>query len=153
MKLTSRRRGYFGIGIFHTKTEGNVGTLWRHAQLYGADFIFTIGKRYKKQSEDTTHGYKHIPLYHYSDYEDFIGHVPYDCPVICVELNDGAKGLNETHHPERAIYLLGAEDHGIPADVLHGKQCIQIEAPNAQSMNVATAGTLVMYDRFIKGEK
>jgi hypothetical protein len=34
-------RGYFGIGIYHGKTEENIGTLWRSAYAYGADFVFT----------------------------------------------------------------------------------------------------------------
>ena len=37
---------YFEIGIFHTKTEQNVGTLWRSAFQLGAAGVFTIGKRY-----------------------------------------------------------------------------------------------------------
>ena len=33
------KRGYFGIGIFHGKTETNIGTLWRSAAILGADNI------------------------------------------------------------------------------------------------------------------
>jgi len=47
------QRGFFGIGIQNIKTESNIGTLWRSANILGADFIYTIGKRYKKQSSDT----------------------------------------------------------------------------------------------------
>lgn len=43
------KKGYYGIGIYETKEETNVGTLWRSAQNFGADFIFTIGARYKTQ--------------------------------------------------------------------------------------------------------
>ena len=32
-------RGYYAIGIEHTKTAENVGTLWRSADLLGAAFI------------------------------------------------------------------------------------------------------------------
>lgn len=45
--------GYFEIGIFHSKTEQNIGTLWRSAYQLGASGIFTIGKRYKEMSSDT----------------------------------------------------------------------------------------------------
>jgi tRNA (guanosine-2'-O-)-methyltransferase len=44
-------RGYYGIGIENVKTAENVGTLWRSAYILGASFIFTIGKRYKKQAK------------------------------------------------------------------------------------------------------
>lgn len=146
-------RGYFGIGVYHPKTQENIGTLWRHAKLYGADFIFTIGHRYKKQASDTSNTSLHIPLYNYVDYQDFKDHLPYNCPVVCVELAENAQSLPEVNHPERAVYLLGAEDHGIPSEILKGKQIIQIPSVEPQSMNVSVSGTLIMYDRFIKANK
>ncbi len=146
-------RGYFGIGIWHTKTPVNIGTLWRHATLYGAQFVFTIGRRYTRQGSDTCKTDRHIPLHHYRDFDDFKDHIPFGCQIVCVEMADKATLLPDAHHPEQAAYLLGAEDHGLPADVLRGRQTIQIPSPSDFSMNVATAGTLVMYDRFVKGER
>lgn len=143
-------RGYFGIGVYLPKTEENIGTLWRHARLYGADFIFTIGRRYRKQASDTSNTQLHIPLYHYEDYTDFENHLPTNCPVVCVELAEGSQSLPDVNHPERAVYLLGAEDRGIPEEILKGKQVIQIPSIEPQSMNVAVSGTLVMYDRLVK---
>lgn len=146
-------RGYFGIGVYYPKTEANIGILWRHARLYGADFIFTIGRRYRKESGDTSNTSRHTPLFHYEDYDDFDSHRPSNSNVVCVEQREGAKTLPETPHPEQAIYLLGAEDRGLPEEILRGKQCIEIPTKEPQSMNVATAGTLIMYDRFVKGTK
>ena len=40
-----RNKGYFGIGIINPKSKTNVGSLWRSANILGASFIFTIGKR------------------------------------------------------------------------------------------------------------
>lgn len=54
-------RGYFGVGIYHTKTEQNVGTLMRSAQCFGAAFVFTIGKRYHRQSSDTMNAMNALP--------------------------------------------------------------------------------------------
>jgi tRNA G18 (ribose-2'-O)-methylase SpoU len=145
-------RGYFGMGIFHSKHEINIGTLWRHAYMYGASFIFTIGARYKTQSSDTLKTPKHIPMYHYSDVDVFMESRPYDCPLVCVELSDESISLPDFTHPERAIYLLGAEDHGLPESVLDRAQYI-VQIPPSHSMNVAVAGTLVMYDRFLKSRR
>ena len=143
------KRGYFGIGIFHGKTETNIGTLWRSASILGADFIFTIGKRYKAQASDTMKTPRHIPLYNYSDYNDFFQHVPYDCPVIAVELSENSVPLEKFKHPERCIYLLGAEDHGLPNNILiRCRDTVQLIGDYC--MNVATAGSIVMYDRAIK---
>lgn len=147
-------RGYFGIGIFHGKHEINIGTLWRHAYMYGASFIFTIGARYKTQSSDTLKTPKHIPMYYYSDVDVFMESRPYDCPLVCIELSDESISLPDFTHPERAIYLLGAEDHGLPRSVLDRAQYIvQIPSPSKHSMNVAVTGTLVMYDRFLKSRR
>ena len=144
------KRGYFGIGIFHGKTKSNIGTLWRSAAILGADFIFTIGKRYKAQSSDTMKAPRHIPLYHYTDYDDFFRHLPYGCPVIGVELTDRSIPLQQFIHPERCVYLLGAEDHGLPESILIRCQNI-VQLLGDYCMNVATAGSIVMYDRAVKG--
>ena len=143
------KRGYFGIGIFHGKTETNIGTLWRSAAILGADFIFTIGRRYRQQCSDTMKAPRHIPLYNYKDYDDFFAHVPYDCPVVAVELSDNSIPLEKYVHPERCIYLLGAEDHGLPENILN--RCREtVQLIGDYCMNVATAGSIVMYDRAVK---
>lgn len=142
-------RGYFGIGIYHAKHESNIGTLWRSANILGADFIFTIGRRYKRQCSDTMYTPRHIPLFHYSDWDDFFNHVPYDCPVVAIELDEHSIPLEAYHHRERCIYLLGAEDGGIPKNILAKcKETVQLLGNYC--MNVSTAGSIVMYDRKAK---
>lgn len=150
MKTSEKiKNGYYGIGIFHGKSEENIGTLWRSAFILDADFIFTIGKRYKTQCTDTPKAYRHIPLFHYDNWDDFLAHTPYNCPICAVELDDRAVSLDEYEHPERCIYLLGAEDHGIPHEVLnHCRDIVQI--PGRVCYNVAVAGSIVMYDRQAK---
>lgn len=142
-------RGYFGIGIYHTKNPANVGTLWRSAANLGADLIFTVGRRYKQQSSDTVKAFKHIPLLHFADMDDLIAHVPHDCLLVGVEQDASAQSLPDFAHPERCIYLLGAEDHGLAADV--AQRCHRlVEIPSDRCMNVAVAGSIVMYDRNTK---
>lgn len=141
-------RGYFGIGVYHIKSEVNLGTLWRSAYIYEADFIFTVGKRYKKQASDTLKTWRHVPLLHFNDYPDLKEHVPYSCPIVCIEIADNAVSLPTYVHPERAIYLLGAEDHGLPESVAWGHTVLEI--PSKLCLNVAVAGSIVMYDRYVK---
>lgn len=143
-------RGYFGIGIEHTKTEANVGTLWRSANLMGSSFIFTIGKRYKKQCTDTMSSEKHIPLYHFLTIDEL--NIPYGCRIVGVELDQKAKPIKSYIHPDRAIYILGAEDCGLSKNILSRVHDI-IVLPGEYSMNVAVAGSIVMYDRITKGSK
>jgi tRNA (guanosine-2'-O-)-methyltransferase len=143
-------RGYFGIGIYHTKTKANVGTLWRSAFNFGAAFIFTIGRRYEKQSSDTVRADKHIPLYHYITFEEFYENTPFNCQLIAIEQSDKSVDVKKFTHPERCIYLLGAEDHGLPDKILDkSKKIVHIDTP--QCLNVATAGSIIMFDRLNKG--
>jgi tRNA G18 (ribose-2'-O)-methylase SpoU len=145
-------RGYFGIGIEHTKTEVNVGTLWRSATAFGADFIFTIGRRYQKQPSDTQKSWKGIPLFHFTDFDDFRAHIPFDCRLVGVEIDPRAHDLTNFVHPERCIYLLGAEDNGLSKQAMqHCKTLIEI--PASFCLNVSVAGSIVMYDRIVKSKE
>lgn len=128
------------------RTWGRCGGLRR---FWGADFIFTIGRRYRHQCSDTMKAPRHIPLYNYADYDDFFRHLPWNCPVIAVELADNSVPLKGFVHPERCVYLLGAEDHGLPESVLcRCRETVQLIGDYC--MNVATAGSIVMYDRAVK---
>lgn len=143
------KRGYFGIGIFNVKTEYNIGTLWRSAQIMGASFIFTIGNRYKKQATDTSKAWRSIPLNNYANLEAFYQSMPYDCMLVGIELHDKSEPIKTFTHPERCIYLLGAEDSGLSNDAIN--KCHKlVQLPGEFSLNVSTAGSIVMYDRFIK---
>lgn len=143
-------RGFFEIGIYRGKTPANVGTLWRSAYQLGAAGVFTVGKRYPMQSSDTTQAHRHIAMREYLDEEAFLNAQPYNCPIVAIEM--GGKPLSKFAHPERAVYLLGAEDHGIPAKLLERCQhVVSLESIRTASFNVAVAGSLVMYDRMVKG--
>lgn len=145
-------RGFCGIGIYHGKTPANLGTLWRTAHIMGADFIYTIGARYRKQASDTTKAWRTLPLWHFDSFDDFHTAMPHDAQLVGVELDDTARMLDGFHHPERAMYLLGAEDHGLPPQVV--ERCARlVRLPGDMSMNVAVAGSIVLYDRCTKGER
>jgi len=152
MKKTKQKypeKGYFGIGIVNSEKELNIGTLWRSAYILGASFIFTIGAKYKKQCSDVVKAWTKIPLYYYSDFEDFHSHVPYDCRIVAVEMDERAGGIIEYEHHKRCIYLLGCESTGLGKKVMdrcHDK----IFLPGHHSLNVAVAGSVVMYDRYSK---
>lgn len=142
----AKARGFFGIGIYHTKNAINIGTLWRTANILGAAFVFTVGRRYKSQSSDTMGTTKHVPLFHYQDFDDFKSHLPNGCPIVGVELTDAAIDLKDFSHPERAVYMLGAEDNGIPLEILARCHSI-VRLHGNHSMNVSVAGSIVLYHR------
>jgi tRNA G18 (ribose-2'-O)-methylase SpoU len=147
-------RGYFAVGIYGNKTPANLGTLWRTASLYEAAFVFTVRKRYTRQCSDTPNTPKHKPLFHFDDIDDLIAHLPQGCPLIGVELDPRAIPLPSFGHPLSAAYLLGAEDNGLPADVVN--RChylVQIPTPAPWSMNVAVAGSIIVNDRHVKSQR
>lgn len=146
----STGRGFFGIGVYRPKTVHNIGLLWRSAHNMGAAFMFTIGHRYKQQCSDTTKAWKSVPLTQYADFDQMYEVMPKDCLLIGIEQAEGSELVHRVAHPERAIYLLGAEDFGLPADVL--TRCHRImEIPSTRCLNVGVAGSIVMYDRLLKG--
>lgn len=147
-KPTQPSRGFFGIGIYQPLHEVNVGTLWRSALVFGASMVFTVGRKYKRQAADTFHTSKHIPYQHYASMEDLISHLPHSSPLVGVELDDRAIKLGRYSHPERAIYILGREDLGLPLAVRD--QChslVQVESIRDLCLNVSVAGSLVMWHR------
>ena len=137
---------FFGIGIQNGKTPENLGVLWRTAQNLGASFIFTIGNRYAKQACDTHNAVKSMPYYHYDTFANFYENIPKGARLVAVEKTDNAQPLEEFEHPRRCVYLLGAEDHGLSKEAIENAHFL-VAFNSEYSLNVAVAGSIVMYDR------
>ncbi len=146
---TVNKRGYHAIGVFRGKTSHNLGTLWRSAYILGASYIFTVDGKYKKQSSDVVRAWSRIPLFNYKTFDDFLASIPYDCRIVGVEIDDNAEWLHEFEHPKRAIYLLGAEDTGLP-DFVKEKCHFIVKLPGNSSLNVGVTGSIVLHDRVSK---
>lgn len=143
-------RGYFGVAVWKPKNTDNVGTLWRSANIFGASFIAVIAGRYHKQASDTMATHRHVPLYHFDTFREFRDHQPSGCQIVAVELCDGARNVVDYAHPEAAVYLLGPEDDSLSAEILaacHSRLVI----PGTHCLNLAVAGSIVLYDRVAKG--
>lgn len=146
---TINNKGYCAIGVYRGKTEHNIGTLWRSAFILGAAYIFTVENKYKKQSSDVVRAWSRIPLFHHRTFDDLLNNIPHDCRLVGVEIDDRAEMLHEFEHPKRAIYLLGAEDTGLPEDV-KSKCHFLIKLPGNTSLNVGVTGSIVLHDRATK---
>lgn len=141
------KRGYFGLALYHPKKSSNWGSLVRTANLLNCSFIAAIGSRYPIQVSDTLKTHRHLPIFQFTTFEEFNKYmIPHDCQLVGVELDERAKDLREFVHPERAIYLLGAEDHGLPTKIMD--ECHHlVKLQGEYSMNVAVAGSIVLYHR------
>lgn len=140
-------RGHFGIGFYSPKYTVNAGTLIRSANAFGAAYAFTIADRYDGQASAVGHD-RHLPVHNHADVGAWLDALPYDTTPVCVELTPDATPLPRYHHPERAAYLLGPEDGDVPAELTGDHDTVRI--PGEWCLNVATAGSIVLYDRVAK---
>lgn len=143
-------KGFFGIGIENVMSTKNIGTLWRSAQIMGADFIFVIGESYTRMKTDTIAAHRQIPLFHFKCIDSFLISLPLESKLVGVELDTKSIPVTEFKHPHRAVYLLGSEGAGLSA---HAIQCCHtiVQLPGNLSLNVSVAGSIILYDRLMKG--
>ncbi len=72
--------------------------------------------------------------------------MPKGCSLVGVELLDSATDLPSFPHPLQCAYVLGPERGVLSAELLARCDHV-IRIPTNFSLNVATAGAIVMYDR------
>lgn len=145
-------RGYFGIGIDSVSKAGNVGNLIRTGHSFGASFVFAVrpkrfthnDERVTKSNADTSKSEGQLPFYVYDTSQDIV--LPRGCRMVGIELCDEAVDLPSFKHPMQAVYILGGERKSLSPEILAMCDDV-IKIPTKFSLNVATAGAIVMYDR------
>lgn len=144
--LLPTARGYFAIGVEGISKPVNLGNLLRSAHAFGASFVFTIGadERALQTQADTSKAWAHLPVYHWRSLAEL--KLPKGCSLVGVEILEEARELPSFPHPLRAAYVLGPECGELGAE--RAARCQQlVRIPAAFSLNLATAGAIVMYDR------
>jgi len=147
-------KGFYGIGIVRGKTAGNAGVLWRSAAQLGAAYTFTVGARFEKEDDrtDAIEAWRRVPQFAYGDVAQFAAAAPRGAALVGVEM--GGQPLETFAHPERCVYVLGAEDEGLPKSVRRAcRHVVSLPCARSASYNVAVAGALVLYDRFLKNSR
>lgn len=145
------RGGFFAVGIAAGKTPANAGSLMRSAHAFGASYVFTAGARYPVDRTDTTRAWRHLPAYEWANEADVIAHMPKGAKLIGVECGEpyATRPLASFVHPEAAVYVLGSEDRGLSPELAAACDHL-VEIPSALCLNVAVAGSILMYDRTAK---
>lgn len=138
-------RGYCALGLFSPKNSLNYGGLLRAAHCYGAGLIVLEAPRFQNFASDTTKASKHIPTIMGPVCE----HRPHDCPMVVIEIIEGAQPLPEFQHPQRAFYVFGPEDGSVPKRIVERAQHV-VSIPTAWCMNLAATVNVVLYDRLAK---
>lgn len=146
-------RGFFGLGVEGISKPMNVGSLFRTAHAFGADFVFAIAPVVNLREihkSDTSETEKHVPLYEYGSVEELT--LPRGCQLVGVELLDEAIDLPSFTHPERAAYVLGAERRSLSPPLVD--RCSHVvKIPTRFCVNVGLAAAILLYDRMISRQR
>jgi len=149
--------------VLRPKYVENLGTLWRSAHALGASFLFTIQDRFPPEArrdpvaadpalgrpEDTARSWEKLPYLTFPSVAELRAAMPLHT-LVGVEQVEGAADLAGFEHPAQAIYLLGSEIDGVTPPAL--AECDQVvQIPTRGSLNVAVAGSVVLYDRVARG--
>jgi tRNA (guanosine-2'-O-)-methyltransferase len=144
------RRGLRPLAIagWNTSKEHNVGSLVRTAHAAAAQEVILIGEReWNVEAAKTSELYTDVTIL--PDAEAFLRHLAERrLRLVAVELDARAVNLFEAEYPERPCFVLGGEREGLPNRLLDAAQLI-VELPQwglVPSLNVAVAGSIVLYD-------
>lgn len=131
-----------GLALWRVSDPGNLGTLVRSADALGPAFVaLSIGSADPtgpKAVRASAGAVFRVPVIGFEDAPGpRIGLVPH-----------GAAPLPELELPERTTFVLGAEREGLPEDVLAGCDAVATipQAESAESLNVAVAGAIALYE-------
>lgn len=139
--LTPSDNVSLGLALWHVADPGNVGTLIRTADAFGAFVALSPGcgdPTSPKAMRASAGAVFRVPL---GDFDD--------APVPRVALvAHGGEPIGEVDLPGSVTFVLGAEREGVPAEVVarcDAAATIPI-AEGAESLNVAVAGALALYE-------
>jgi len=148
------RRGLRPMAIagWNTSKEHNVGSLVRTAHAVAAEEVVLVGDReWNVEAARTAELYTTVTQV--ADLEAFRAHLAErSWNLVAVELDDRAVNLFEAEYPERPCFLLGAEVGGVP-ESLRGEAALVVQIPQwglVPSLNLAVAGSIVLYDYLAK---
>ncbi len=130
-----------GIALWHVADPGNVGTLIRTADAFGAFVALSEGcadPTSSKALRASAGAIFRVPL---CDFDDAAA------PRIALAAHEG-EPLHGVELPEQVTFVLGGEREGVPAVIL--ERCDATAsipmAGGAESLNVAVAGAIALYE-------
>jgi len=127
------------LALWRVSDPGNVGTLLRSADAFGAAVMLSegcadpFGPKALRAAMGSTF---RVPLQ------------PFELRDAVALVAEGGEPLDEVPLERYSTFVLGAEREGLPADVL--AQCAvraTIAVESVESLNVAMAGTITLYER------
>lgn len=138
------------LGLIRPKYAHNVGGIIRAASCFGAHRVYYTGDRIdadleqlgRLPREERMKGYAEVK---WGREERFFDRCP-DLTPVAVEVTPNAESLFDFIHPERALYVFGPEDGGIPQ--VARQLCHRfVTIPSVHCTNLAAAVYVILYDR------
>jgi RNA methyltransferase, TrmH family len=132
-------RSAFSLALWRVSDPGNVGTLLRSADAFGAGVMLSdgcadpFGPKALRAGMGSTF---RVPL------RDF------DARNAVALVAEGGDPLEELELGRYSTFVLGAERDGLPAEIVERCEArATIPARGVESLNVAMAGTIALYER------
>jgi RNA methyltransferase, TrmH family len=129
------------LSLWHVGDPGNIGTLLRSADAFGASLALSLGCADitgPKALRASAGAVFRVPTAGFDDVE---------ARRVALVAHEGSP-LQEVAHEVPITFVLGAEREGLPDDVV--ARCDEAAsitiAPSAESLNVAMAGTIALYE-------
>ncbi len=139
------------VAAWKVKNPQNVGSLMRLVDNVGGEELVLLDDENDKReaSIKKTAGlsYKNIRL-SYCDSESFVAKIPEGYTLCAIETSDGAENIFTSTLPEKVIFLLGSEMHGLPENLL--EQCSKVYfipmTGKCKSMNISHALAVSLFE-------
>jgi len=140
------------VAAWQISKEHNVGSLVRTAHAVAAAQVLLVGdKEYNVTAARTAELY--TTVLHLEDEHQLLEHIATQgWQLVAIETDARAESMFDVSYPPRPCFLLGAELGGIPESLLDKAELI-VRIPQwglIPSLNLAIAGSLVMYDYLAK---
>ena len=133
------------LALWHVGDPGNVGTLLRAADAFGAGVALSAGcadPTGPKALRASAGAIFRVPISRFDE--------PAGRRIALVA--HGGRPLRELELEPPLVFVLGAEREGLSPDVLAAAEAATIPQPgDAESLNVAMAGTVALYELFRRG--
>lgn len=141
-----------GLVLINPKYSHNLAAAIRAASCFGISRLIWTGARVdpgpldRLPREERMKGYRDVS---WSHHERPFDHFRSDMIPVCVELLENSEPLTTFAHPDRALYIFGPEDGGVPQ--VYRRLChrfVHIQAHHC--LNLAAAINVVLHDRKAK---
>lgn len=149
------------VVLINPKFAHNVGGALRACATFGASTLRWTGDRVppldmwpegaRIPREERIKDYKDVDFDHTDSLRPLDEFVRQGYTPVAVEVLDSSENIVHFKHPDLAVYVFGPEDSSLSRGVLSACHAF-VTVPTNGCLNLATAASVVLYDRHAKAE-